>query len=144
MKFGTSLPERGTYRTLRDRILRPSELGGNCSEYWAYLAQTHIRPPLCRPKATFDPDPYKGPTTSITGSTQDQDHICIDLEPPRVYKEEISSPPGTSSKPYPIAVYSEIPKSLFGDPSPTHYHSLIVNLSLLPWYLRSLRKSQIP
>ncbi|MED6179956.1 hypothetical protein PIB30_005755 [Stylosanthes scabra] len=24
-------------------------------------------------------------------------------EPPRVYKEEISSPPGTSSKPYPIA-----------------------------------------
>ncbi|MED6184604.1 hypothetical protein PIB30_048986 [Stylosanthes scabra] len=83
MKFGTSLPERGTYRTRRDRILRPSGLGGNCSGYWAHLAQTHIRPPLRRPKVDIWPgsclDPYKGPTTSITGFTQDQDHICTDL-----------------------------------------------------------------
>ncbi|MED6221942.1 hypothetical protein PIB30_059611 [Stylosanthes scabra] len=57
--------------------------GVYCSGYWARLAQIHIEPPLRRPKADTRPkspaDPHKGPTTSITGSTQDQDHICTDL-----------------------------------------------------------------
>ncbi|MED6147023.1 hypothetical protein PIB30_040131 [Stylosanthes scabra] len=69
--------------TSKDRIFRPSELGGYCSGYWARLAQIHIGPPLRRPKADKWPksstDPHKGPTTSIIGSTRDQDHICTDL-----------------------------------------------------------------
>ncbi|MED6142861.1 hypothetical protein PIB30_001633 [Stylosanthes scabra] len=60
MKIGTSLHgseilDHGTNRTRRVRILRPSELGGNCSEYWARLAQVHSRPPIRRPKSSLDP-----------------------------------------------------------------------------------------
>ncbi|MED6158350.1 hypothetical protein PIB30_031980 [Stylosanthes scabra] len=62
----------------------------------------------------------------------------------RVYKEEINSPPGTSSKPYPIVVLSEASKSLFGNPFLARFHPLTLTLSLLPWYLRSLQKSQTP
>ncbi|MED6145519.1 hypothetical protein PIB30_025989 [Stylosanthes scabra] len=69
--------------------------------------------PYVGPKLTGRPksssDPYKGPTISIAGSTQDRDHICIDLvriyplnnrKPPRIYKEEISSPPNEEGVPY--------------------------------------------
>ncbi|MED6118168.1 hypothetical protein PIB30_000148 [Stylosanthes scabra] len=34
----------------RDRILRPSELGGYCSGYWTCTTQIHDRPPKGRPK----------------------------------------------------------------------------------------------
>ncbi|MED6205464.1 hypothetical protein PIB30_017886 [Stylosanthes scabra] len=75
--------DHGTDRIRRVRILRPSELGGNYSGYWACLAQVHIRSRLRRPKADGRPksssDPYKGPTTSIIGFTRDQNHICVDL-----------------------------------------------------------------
>ncbi|MED6109379.1 hypothetical protein PIB30_033075 [Stylosanthes scabra] len=53
-------------------------------------------------------------------------------------------PSGTSSKPYPIAVLSKTPKSLFGDSSLAHCHSLTSTPDRLPWHPRLLRKSQTP
>ncbi|MED6217834.1 hypothetical protein PIB30_021311 [Stylosanthes scabra] len=89
MDIGTSLHKKtgnsnhGTYVTRRVRILQPSELGGNCSGYWARLAQIHAKPPLRRPKANTRPksptDSHKGPPTLIIRSTQDPDHIYTDL-----------------------------------------------------------------
>ncbi|MED6120095.1 hypothetical protein PIB30_017722 [Stylosanthes scabra] len=121
--------------TSKDRIFQPSELGGYYSGYWARLAQIHIGPPLRRPKADKWPksstDPHKEPTTSIIGSTRDQDHICTDLV--RIYLLNYRNHHGYIKR---RSALLQAPKSLFGDPSPTRYHSLIATLSLLPWHLR--------
>ncbi|MED6164639.1 hypothetical protein PIB30_092161, partial [Stylosanthes scabra] len=75
--------DQGINETRRDRILRPSELGGNCSGYWVCIAQIHAKPPICRSKADTRPksptDSHKRPTISIIRSTQDPDHIYTDL-----------------------------------------------------------------
>ncbi|MED6219478.1 hypothetical protein PIB30_036166 [Stylosanthes scabra] len=109
MNIGTTLHGKagnfnnGTYVARRVRILRPSELGGNCSGYWARLAQIHVKPPLRRPKANTRPKSIMNPlrtrtkgrqhrllnphkigliSTSILYGfvTQDQDRIYTDLK----------------------------------------------------------------